>query len=103
MISYVVGGLLILISLLVGSSLGLVGSTLLVVESLPALAEKLADLTEGDATVLLANVLTLLVGEEHVGGETALGCVGVLLAALLHLLAGTALGRSSLGHFEYLL
>ena len=77
MISYVVGGLLILISLLVGSSLGLVGSTLLVVESLPALAEKLADLTEGDARVLLANVLTLLVGEEHVGGETTLGGVRV--------------------------
>jgi hypothetical protein len=99
MISYVVGGLLILISLLVGSSLGLVGSTLLVVESLPALAEKLADLTEGDATVLLANVLTLLVGEEHVGGETTLGGVRVLLAALLDLLA-TALGSSSLRHFD---
>lgn len=33
--------------------------------------------TELDARVLLADVVTLLVGEEHVGGETALGHVGV--------------------------
>ena len=29
-------------------------------------------LTKRNARVFLANVLTLLVGEEHVGGETAL-------------------------------
>lgn len=34
-------------------------------------------LTELDAGVLLANLLALLVGEEHVGGETTLGGVGV--------------------------
>lgn len=66
-------GLLILIALLVGSSLGLVWGTLLVVESLPALTEDLTDLAEGDVGVLSTNVLTLLIGEEHVGGEAALG------------------------------
>jgi hypothetical protein len=76
-VSYVVGLLLILVSLLIGSGLGLVGSALLVVEGLPALTEELANLAEGDARVFLTDVLTLLVGEEHVGGETALGCVGV--------------------------
>lgn len=34
-------------------------------------------LTELDAGVLLTDVLTLLVGEEHVGRETTLGCVRV--------------------------
>lgn len=34
-------------------------------------------LTEADARVLLADVLALLVGEEHVGRETPLGSVGV--------------------------
>ena len=33
--------------------------------------------TEGDAWVLVADVLTLLVGEEHVGRETTLWRVGV--------------------------
>lgn len=76
-VTYVVSLLLILVSLLVGGSLGLVGSTLLLVKSLPALSEELSDLTEGNTRVLLANVLTLLVGEEHVGRETTLGRVGV--------------------------
>lgn len=35
-------------------------------------------LTELDAGVLLPHVLTLLVGEEHIGRETSLGGVGVL-------------------------
>jgi hypothetical protein len=34
-------------------------------------------LTELDAGVLLADLVALLVGEEHVGGETTLGRVGV--------------------------
>jgi len=34
-------------------------------------------LTKGDSWVLLTNVLALLVGEEHVGRETALWGVGV--------------------------
>lgn len=34
-------------------------------------------LTELDTGVLLTDVLTLLVGEEHVGRETTLGCVRV--------------------------
>lgn len=36
-----------------------------------------AYLTERDARVLFANLLTVVVGEEHVRGETTLGCVGV--------------------------
>lgn len=44
--TYVVGLLLILITLLVGGSLGLIGGTLLVVQGLPSLTEQLADLTE---------------------------------------------------------
>ena len=34
-------------------------------------------LTELDAGVVLANLLACLVGEEHVGGKTTLGGVGV--------------------------
>lgn len=34
-------------------------------------------LTELDAGVLLADLVALLVGEEHVGGETTLGRVGI--------------------------
>lgn len=78
-LSYVVGLLLILVPLLVGSGLGLVRRALLVAQSLPPLTEDLADLAESDARVLLANVLTLLVGEEHVGGQATLGCVGVYI------------------------
>lgn len=85
--SYVVGLLLVLITLLVGGSLGLIGGTLLVVEGLPALTEDLADLTEGDAGVLLTDVLTLLVGEEHVGRETTLRSVGVWAVLVLRRLS----------------
>jgi hypothetical protein len=77
-------------------------------------------LTERDAGVLLADVLALLVGEEHVGGETTLGGVGVwergssqptcswrcselrltlLATALLDLAGGLALS-GGLGHFD---
>lgn len=75
--SYVISSLLILISLLVDSSLGLIWGSLLLVEGLPALTEELADLTEGNTRVFLTDVLSLLVGEEHVGRETTLGGVGV--------------------------
>jgi hypothetical protein len=34
-------------------------------------------LTEADTRVLLANLVAVVVGEEHVGGQTALGSVGV--------------------------
>ena len=98
--TYVVGRLFILIALLVLSSLGLVWSTLLVVQRLPSLAEDLANLacvdavsvcstetegfiashTEANTRVLVPNILTLLVGEEHVGGETTLGRVGIFKA-----------------------
>ena len=33
--------------------------------------------TEANTRVLIADVLTLLIGEEHVGRETALGGIGV--------------------------
>lgn len=75
--TYIVSLLLILISLLIGGSLGVVGSALLLVESLPSLTEDLADLTEGHIRVVVTDALALLVGEEHVGGETTLRGVGV--------------------------
>jgi hypothetical protein len=34
-------------------------------------------LTELDAGVVLANLVALLIGEKHVGGETTLGGIGV--------------------------
>lgn len=37
----------------------------------------ISQLTELDARVLLANLVALVVGEEHVGGQTALRHVGV--------------------------
>jgi hypothetical protein len=94
--TYVVASLLIFISLLVLSSLGLIWSALLLIQCLPSLTEDLADLTcesyasaaagriftkidhtEADARVLITDVLTLLVGEEHVRREATLGRVGV--------------------------
>jgi hypothetical protein len=68
---------------------------LLLVQRLPLLAELLADLawggirssyigmvseaklTELDTRVVLTDLVTLLVGEEHVGGQTTLGRVRV--------------------------
>jgi hypothetical protein len=92
--AYLVSGLLLFVPLLVGGSLGLVRGTLLLGQSLPLLAELLADLTwvgldaatlehqdrrltELDTGVVLADLLALLVGEEHVGRETTLGRVGI--------------------------
>lgn len=95
--TYVVGGLFIFISLLVCCGLGLIWTTLLIVQGLPSLTEHLSDLawrdcqtwevdlrerkgkeiTESDARVFLADIVTLFVGEEHVGGETTLGGIGV--------------------------
>jgi hypothetical protein len=41
------------------------------------MSESNARLTELDAGVVLADLLAGLVGEEHVGGQTTLGGVGV--------------------------
>ena len=51
--TYLVSLLLVLVTLLVGSSLGLVGTTLLIVESLPALTKNLAHLTCRGGMVLV--------------------------------------------------
>jgi hypothetical protein len=75
--THIVLGLLIFISLLVSCGLLLIGLSLLLGEGLPSVTENLADLTEADAGVLLTNVLTLFVGEEHVSGKTTLGSIGV--------------------------
>lgn len=78
----VVAGLLVFVSLLVGLGLLFVGAAVFVAQGLPALTENLADLAKGDTRVLLSDALTLLVGEEHVGRETTLGRIGVLLLLL---------------------
>jgi hypothetical protein len=36
-----------------------------------------SELTKGDTGVLLVDIVTLLVGEEHVGRETSLGGIGI--------------------------
>lgn len=93
-----VGSLLLLVALLVGGGLLLVGGALRLGEGLPALAENLADLacsalisarcltwrqvegemrTELQVGVIRPDLVALLVGKEHVGGEAALGRVGV--------------------------
>lgn len=43
---------------------------------------EIASHTEADARVLITDILTLLVREEHVGRETTLGRVGVFIARL---------------------
>ena len=64
-------GVPIVVALLVNSSLLVSGSphvvwlALVVVSTLSIVAKDLADLVEGDARVLLANSLMLLIGEEH--------------------------------------
>jgi len=93
----IICSLLILVTLLVLSGLGLIGSALLVVQSLPSLTENLADLAKADTWVLLTNVLALLVGEEHVSRETTLGRIWVLLLLLTSGLGGT-LGLCFLRH-----
>lgn len=98
--THLVSSLLVLVSLLVGSSLGVVWRPLLVAQSLPALTQDLANLAECDTGVLLPDVVTLLVGEEHVCGETTLGGHRVLLGAALLRLG--ALLSSGLRHGEWL-
>jgi hypothetical protein len=87
---------LLFISLLVSDGLLFIGLSVGLVHALPDLAELTAKgtckaltrgekkkkkkdrvLTKGDAGVLLADTLTVLVGKEHVGRETALGSIGV--------------------------
>lgn len=99
--AYIIGRLLILVALLVRSSLGFVWLALLVVQRLPAFTEDLSDLacktqrmsvndlrdlisdvderTKGDSGILISNILTLVVGEEHVGREGTFGRVGILV------------------------
>jgi hypothetical protein len=68
---------LILIALPVGGSLGHVRGPLFIVQGLPELTQNLADLTEPNARILVSDVLALLIGKEHIGGQTALGGIGV--------------------------
>ena len=89
-----VGGLLLFVALLVSGSFVVVGLALRLAQSLPLVTKLLANLacrdvryvrrswrinspTEADAGVLLANLVAVVIGEEHVGGQTALGRVGV--------------------------
>lgn len=72
-----VGSLLVLVSLLIGVGLLLVRDLLLVSQSLPLLTEKLTDLAKGDTGVIGSDTVTVVVGEEHVGGQGSLGGVGV--------------------------
>merc|ERR1712130_754124 len=75
---------------------------LLVVQALPLLTKDLADLAELDTGVLLANLVALVVGEEHVGGQATLRHVGVLLSlaagGLVGALAGSLAGGLLLRH-----
>ena len=65
--TYVVLGLLLFVSLLIGGSFGLIWGALLLVQSLPLVSKDFADLAEADTWVLLADGVSLLIGEEHVG------------------------------------
>lgn len=75
--TYVVRLLFVLISLLVSGSLGLIRHPLLLRKRLPSLTENLADLSKRHTRILFANVLTLLIGKEHIGRKTALGGIGI--------------------------
>ena len=95
--THIVASLLTLIALLVSFSFSLIWLALLRVEGLPAFAEDFADLachtirdqrdgrvitskvvhTEADARVLLPHIFALLIGEEHIGGKTTFGRVGI--------------------------
>ena len=92
--SYVVLSLFVLIALLVIGSLLLVWLSLLLSQGLPSITEDLADLaykgisgcsprvrldhlTKADAWVLITDILTLLVGKEHVCGKTTLWSIGI--------------------------
>ena len=89
-----VGGFLLFVALLVSGSLSIVGLAVGLAQSLPLVTELLANLacggvrsvqwswginslTEADAGVLLADLIAVVIGEEHVSGQTTLGRVGV--------------------------
>jgi len=82
-------GFFCLVAFLVGRSLLIIRNLLLLGEFLPLFTEDLSDLAELDAWVLFANLLTVVVGKEHIGRETTLWSVWVLLALLLGLLGLT--------------
>lgn len=92
--TYLILGLLGFISFLIVCGAFLVGSTLTLVQRLPACTQDLADLaysmisderhevmnmrrTKADTGVFVADILTLFIGEEHVGGKTTLGGIGI--------------------------
>ena len=94
--THIVLGFLIFVALLVSGGLLLIWLALLFAECLPLVTEHLSDLacraismsdpakseaqkilTEADAGIFLADRLTLVVGEEHVGRETSLGGIGI--------------------------
>jgi len=103
----VVFGLLIFVALLISLSFCLVWLTLLLAQCLPSISKDLADLAEADAGVLFTNILTLVVGEEHVGRKTTLGRVGVFLLLLdttslgLGCCFGAGLGHGFGGGFRF--
>jgi len=97
-----ISSFLFFVALLVSGGLGLIRTALLIRQSLPALTKNLADLPEGYTGVLGADILALLVGEEHVGREATLGRVRVLLLALVLPLLISDLGHDVgvCGRFE---
>ena len=98
--THLILGLLILVSLLVCRSLVFVRDALLFVQGLPSVTKNFSDLacgrvlrvcdfdqvwdrrTEADAWVFVADILALLVGKEHVRGQTTLGRVGICEAGV---------------------
>jgi len=87
----------VFITLLVCFGFLFIRAALDVSQGLPALTEELADLTERNAWILLTNIVTLLVGEEHVGRQATLRGIRVLLLALI-LDAALATGGLFLRH-----
>lgn len=94
--AYIVVGFLLFVTLLVLGSLCFIRSLLLLGQSLPALTKLLANgtcripplvmarecvwdrrHTESNSWVIFADLLTLVVGEEHVCGETTLWRIGI--------------------------
>lgn len=76
-LTHVVLGLLLFVSLLVSSSLGLIWCSLLLGQGLPLVSEDLADLTKADTRILFSDGISLVVGEEHISRETSLGRIGI--------------------------
>ena len=54
------------------------------------------DRTKADPRVLLSHVVTLLIGEEHIGRETTLGCIRVYEACSVESLSQWRHGRHTL-------